>query len=220
MFLTLKLTRGPWVLPIVYFSQTLEHKVHWGQRNVLFYSLHFLLFSWSVMSNSLQLHELQHARLPYPSQCPKVCSNWCPLSQGHHPTISSSVTHFPSCLQSFPPSGSFPMRQLFASGGQSTGVSASASVLLMSIQGWFLLGLTGLISLLSKGLSEVFSSITVQRHQFLIVQLSYLYMTTGKIIGLIIWTSVHKAMSLFFNMLSTLVNVFLPRSKHLLISWL
>ena len=166
MFLTLKLTRGPWVLPIVYFSQTLEHKVHWGQRNVLFYSLHFLLFSWSVMSNSLQLHELQHARLPYPSQCPKVCSNWCPLSQGHHPTISSSVTHFPSCLQSFPASGSFPMRQLFASGGQSTGVSASASVLLMSIQGWFLLGLTGLISLLSKGLSEVFSSITVQRNQF------------------------------------------------------
>ena len=122
--------------------------------------------SCSVMSYSLQLHELQHARLPCPSRCPRVCSNWCPLSQGRHPTISSSVAHFPSCPQSFPASGSFPMRQLFTSGGQSTGVSASASVLPMSIQGWFPLGLTGLISLLSKGLSGVFSSNIVQRNQF------------------------------------------------------
>ena len=159
-------------------------------------------------------------QIPYSSPSPGVCSNSCPVSQWCHTTISSSIVPYSFCLQSFAVSRSFPMSQLFTSSGQSTGASVSVSVLPMNIQGWFPLGLTALIFLQSKGLSEVFSSITVQRHQFLIVQLSYLYMTTGKIIGLIIWTSVHKAMSLFFNMLSTLVNVFLPRSKHLLISWL
>ena len=120
----------------------------------------------------LQPHEMQHARLPCPSLSPRVCSNSCPLSQWHHPTISSSVTSFSSsCLQSFPASGSFPMNGLFTS-GQSTGASASASVLPMNIQGWFLLGLTGLISLQSKGFSRVFSNTTVQKHQFFSAQLS------------------------------------------------
>ena len=120
------------------------------------------------MPNSLQPHGLQHTRFLYPSLSPWDCSNSCPLSWLCHPTISSSVIPLSSCLQSFPASGSFPMSQLFASGGQSTG--ASASVLPMSIQGWFPLGLTGLISLQSRGLSRVFSSTTVQKHQFFSTQ--------------------------------------------------
>ena len=115
-------------------------------------------FSHSVVSNSLWLHGLQRARLPCPPPTPRACSNSCPLSQWCHPTVSSSVGPFSSCLQSFPVSGSFPMSQFFASNGQSVGVSASASVLPMNIQGWFPLGLTGLISLQSKGLSRVFST--------------------------------------------------------------
>ena len=118
------------------------------------------------MFNSLWLHELQHARFPCPSLSPIVCSNSCPLGQWCHQTISSSVIPFSSCPQSFPDSGFFPMSRLFASGGQSTGASSSASVLPMNIQGWFLLRLTGLISLRSKGLSRVFSSTTVQKDQF------------------------------------------------------
>ena len=105
-------------------------------------------------------------RLPCPSLSPGACSNSCPLSQWCHPTISSSVVPFSSCLQSFPASGSFPMNPLFAAGGQSIGASASASVLPKNIQGWFPLGFTSLISLLSKGLSRVFSSTTVRKHQF------------------------------------------------------
>ena len=120
-----------------------------------------LLFSSSVMSNSLQPHRLQHTRLPCPSPSPRVCSNSCPLSWRCHPTFSSSVIPF-SCLQSFPALGSFPMSQLFASGGQSIGASASASVFPMNIQGLFPLGLTGLISLLSKGLSRVLNYSVVQ----------------------------------------------------------
>ena len=127
-----------------------------------------LLFSHSVMSNSLQPHGLQHARLPYPSPSPGACSNSCLLSWWCHPTISSFVIPFSSCLQSFPASGSFLMSRLFASGGQSIGASASATVLPM--QGWIRLGLTGLISLQSKGLSEVFSSTTIWKHQFSGVQ--------------------------------------------------
>ena len=115
-------------------------------------------------------HELQHAGLLCPSLSPRVCSNSCPLLQWCHPTISSSVTHFSSHTQSFPPSGSFIMSQLFISDGQSTRVSAWASVLLRNIQGWWL---TGLISLLSKGLSRVFSSTIVQKHQFLAFSLLY-----------------------------------------------
>ena len=129
-------------------------------------------FSCSVMSNSLQLHELQHARPPCPSPTPGACSNSCPSSRWCHPTISPSVIPFSSSLQSFPASESSPVSQLFASGGQSTGASASASVLLMNIQDWFPLRLTGWISLQSKGLSRVFSNNTVQKHQFFSAQLS------------------------------------------------
>ena len=111
-------------------------------------------FSRSVASNSLWPHELQHARLPCPSPTPGACSNSCPSSWWCHPSISSSVTAFSSCPQSFPASGSFPVSWLFVSGGQSIGVSASASFFPMNIQGWFPLGLTGLISLQSKGLSR------------------------------------------------------------------
>ena len=131
---------------------------------------HMLLFIQSVVSHRLRPHRLQHARLPCPSLSPRVCSNSCPLSQWCHPTISSSVIAFSSCLQCFPASGSFPVSRLFSSGGHSTGASASASVLPMNIEHWFPLGLTGLISLQSKGLSKVFSSSTVQKHQLFVVQ--------------------------------------------------
>ena len=128
--------------------------------------LYSVQFSHSFMSDSLRPHGLQHARFPCPSPTPRVYSNSCPLSQWCHPTILSSVIPF-SCLQSFPASGSSQMNQFFASGGQSIGASASASVLLGNSQdNWFPIGLTGLISLLSKGLSRVFSSTTVQKHQF------------------------------------------------------
>jgi len=110
-------------------------------------------FGHLVVPNSLQPHGLQHAKHPCPSPTPRACSNSCPSSQWCHPTISSSVIPFSSCLQSFPASGSFPVSQFFASGGQRTGVSASASILPMNVQDWFPLELTGLISLQSKGLS-------------------------------------------------------------------
>ena len=129
-------------------------------------------FSCSVMSDSLWPHPLQHARPPYPSPTPRVYPNSCPLSWWCHPTVSSSVIPFSSCLQSFPASGSFQMSQFFPSGGQSIEVSASTSVLPMNIQRWFPLGLTGWISLQSKGLSRVSSSTTVQKHQFFGAQLS------------------------------------------------
>ena len=129
-------------------------------------------FSCSVMCNFLWPHGLQHARLPCPSPTPRAYSNSCPLSRWCHPTISSSVVPFSSCLQSFPASGSFQMSQFFTSGGQNIGVSASASVLPRNIQDWFPLGLTGLISLKSKGLSRVFTNTTIQKHQFFGAQLS------------------------------------------------
>ena len=129
-------------------------------------------FSRSVMSNSLRPHGLQHARPPCPSPTPRIYSNSCPLSQWCHPVISSSVIPFSSCPQSFPASGSFPMSKFFPSGGESIGVSASASVLPMNIQDWFPLGWTGWISLQSMGLSRVFSNTTVQKHQFFGAQLS------------------------------------------------
>ena len=122
-----------------------------------------LLFSHSVVSDYLRPHGLQHARLPCTSLFPGVCSNSCPLSQWCHTTNSSSVSPFFSCPQSFPASRSLPMSLLFASGGQRIGVLAS--VLPMNIQGWFPLGLIGLISLLSKRLSRVFSSTAIQKHQ-------------------------------------------------------
>ena len=128
-------------------------------------------FSRSVVSNSLQPHEPQHTRSPCPSPTPRVHPNPCPLCQWCLPTISSSVVPFSSCPQSFPASGSFPMIQLFSSGDQSIGVSASTSVLPMNNQDWFPLGWTGLTSLQSKGLSRVFSNTTVQKHQIFGAQL-------------------------------------------------
>jgi len=177
------------------------------------------------MSDSLQPHGLQHARLPCPSPTPGACSNSCPLTQWCHPTILSSVVPFSSYLQSFPASRSFLISQLFTSGGQSIEPSASASVLPISIQDWFPLGLTGLISLQSKGLSRVFSDTTIQKHQFFDTQSSlrsnsHPYMTTGKTIALTRWTFVSKVIPLLFTMLSRFDIAFLPRSKCLLISWL
>ena len=129
-------------------------------------------FSCSVVSNSLWPHELQHTRPPCPSPTSRVHPNLCPLSQWCHPAISSSVIPFSSCPQSFPASGSFQMSQLFTWGGQSTGVSASTSVLPMNTKDRSLLGWTGWISLQSKGLSRVFSNTTIQKHQFFSTQLS------------------------------------------------
>ena len=128
-------------------------------------------FSLSVMSNSLRPQGVQHTRLPCPSPTPRACSNSCPLSWWCHPTISSSLVPFSSCLQSFPAPGSFPMSRFIASGGQSIGVAASTSVLPMNTQDWSF-GWTGWLSLPSKGFSRVFSSTTVQKHQFFSTQLS------------------------------------------------
>ena len=122
---------------------------------------------------TLQSHGLENARIPRPSSSLRACSNSRPLSRWCHPTISSSVVPFSSCLQSFPASGSFQMSQFFVSGGPSIGVSVSASVLPINIQDWFPLGSTGWISLQSKGLSRVFSNTTVQKHQFFGTQLSW-----------------------------------------------
>ena len=125
----------------------------------------FLLFCHSFMSDSSLPHGLQHARHPCPTSY-GVCSNLCPLSGRCHPTISSSVVPFSSCFQSFQAARSFPMSQLFTPGSQTIGASASASVLPVNTQGWFPLGITGLISLQSPGLSRAFSNTTVQKHQF------------------------------------------------------
>ena len=176
-------------------------------------------FSHSVMSNSLWPHGLQHARPPCPSPTPEACSSSCPSSWWCHPTTSSSVIPFFLCLQSFPESGSLQMSELFASDGQIIGVSASTSILPVSIQDWFPLGWSGWFSLQSKGLSRVFSntmfnsSSILQRLSFFIVQLSHPYMTTAKTIALTWRTFVGKVTSLLFNMLFKLVITFLPRSK-------
>ena len=174
------------------------------------------------MSNCLQPHGLQHARPPCPSPTPTAYSNSCPLSWCCYPTMSCSVVPFSSCLQSFPASVSFPISQFFTSGGQSIGVSTSASVLPMNIQDWFPLGWTAWISLQSKGLSRTpqFKQSILPHSAFFIVQLSHPYITAGKTIALTGQTFVGKVTSLLFNMLSRLVITFLPRSKHLLISWL
>ena len=163
------------------------------------------------MSDSLGPHRFQHVRLPCPSLFPRVCSNSCTLSRWYHPTISSSVAPLSSCPQSFPESGSFPISQLFKSSGLS--MSASVSVLPMNIQGWYPLGLTGLIFLLSKELLRVFSSSlkapVLRLLAFFMVQLSHLYMTTGQTIALTKWTFAGKVMCLLFNMLSRFAIAFL-----------
>ena len=184
-----------------------------------------LQFSHSVVPNSLWPHALQHTRLPCPSPTPGACSNSSPSSQWCHPTISSSVVPFSSCLQPFPASGSFPVSVLHSRWPKYWSFSFSIS----SSNGY-----SGLISfridwlciLQSKALSRVFSNTTVQKTSilwcsaFFIVQLSHPYMTAGKAIALSRWTFVSKVMSLIFNMLSRLVINFLSRSKCLLISWL
>ena len=136
------------------------------------YVISSVQFCRSVVSNSLWSRGLQHTRPPCPSPTPRVYPNSCPLSWWCHPTVSSSIVPFSSCPQSFPASGSFQMSQLFTSGGQSIGVSASTSILPMNIQDWYPLWWTGWISLQSKGLSRVFSNTTVQKHQFFSTQLS------------------------------------------------
>ena len=152
----------------------------------MYFTFNSVQFSHSVTSDSLQPHGLQHTRLPCPSPTPRAYSNSCPLSQWCHPTISFSVIPFSSSLQLFPASGSFPMSQFFASGGQSIGVSASASVLPMNIQDLSPLGWTGWISLLFKGLLKSLlqhhssKASILQGSALFIVQLSYPYKTTGK----------------------------------------
>ena len=172
-------------------------------------------FSCSVVSDSLWPHGLQHARLSCPSPTPRVYPNSCPLSWWCHPNISSSVIPLSSCLQFFPAVGSFQMSQFFASDGQSTGVSASVSVLLMDIQDWFPLRWTGGIFLQSNRLSYLFqhhsSEVSFLRDSaFFIFKLSHPHMTTGKTITLSRRTFVGKVTSLLFNMLSRLVITFLP----------
>ena len=190
-----------------------------GKIHFLTFSSFSSLFNCSVVSDYLWPQGMQHTRLPFSSPSPRVCSNSCSLSQWCQASIWSSVIPFFSCLHSFPASGSLPMSQLFASGGQSIG--ASASVLPMNIQGWFPLGWTGLISFLSKGLSRVFSNTTVQKRQFFgtpFLLSSYHihpYMTTGKTKVLTIQTFVGKVISLIFNFLSRFIIAFLPRSKNL-----
>ena len=154
-----------------------------------------------------------------------VCSNSCSMSHWYYQFISSSIASFSYCPQSFLASGSFTMSRLFTSGGQSFGASTSAPVLPMSIQDWFPLGFTGLISLLSKGLSRVFSSTTVQKHQFFSAQSSlwsnfHIYTWLLEKPYLWLYGPLSAVISLFFNTLSRFAIVFLPRSKHLLISWL
>ena len=188
----------------------------------------YFQFSYSVVSDSLWRHGLQHARLPCPSPTPGACSSSYPLSQWCHSTIPSSVIPFSSCLQSFPGSGSFPMSQYLASGGQIIGASASVlpklqhqsySGLISFRFDWFdLLAVQGTL----KSLPQHHSSKTsiLWHSTFFMVPLSHPYMTTGKTTVLTRWTSVGKVISLLFNMLSRLVINFLPRRKHLLISWL
>ena len=152
-------------------SSTLAWKIPWTEEpgRLQFSSIHF---DRSVVSDSLRPHELQHARPPCQSPTSGFYPDSCPLSRWCHPNISFSVVPFSSCPQSFPALGSYQMSQLFASGGQSIGVSASTSVLPMNTQEWSALGWTGWISLQSKGLWRVFSNTTVQRHQFFGSQLS------------------------------------------------
>ena len=178
------------------------------------------------MSDSLWPHELQHVRPPCPSQTPRVYSNTCPSSQWCHPAISSSVVPFSSCPQSLPASGSFPMSQLFAWGGQSIG-SFSFSIspsneypgLICFRMDW--LDLFAVQGPLKSLLQHHSSKASILQHSaFFTVQFSHPYMTTGKIIALTRWTFVGKVMSLLFNMLSRLVITFLPRNNQLFISWL
>ena len=203
-----------------------RHSSTHAQGSLLLILWWLLLFSRSVLSDCLWPHELQHSRLLCPPLSPRACSISCPSSWWGYLTISSSVVPFSSCLQSFPASGSFPISWLFRSGGQNIKASASASVLPTNIQDWFPLGWSGWISWQSKGLSRVFSSTTVQKHQFFSPLPSLMFNSHNhtwlleKTIALTIQTFAGKMMSLLFNMLSSFIIALLPRSKHLFISWL
>ena len=182
-------------------------------------------FSRSLMSNSFQPHGLQHSRLPCPSPTPKAYSNLCPSCRWCHPTISSSVIPFSSCLQSFPASGSFQMSQFFAKVAKVLEFNFSISPS-NEYSGWIsfrmdwldLLAVQGILKSLLQHHSS--KTLVLWCSAFFTIQLSHPYMTTGKTIALIRQTFVGKVMSLLFNMLSSLVIAFLPKSKHLLISWL
>ena len=199
--------------------------LNWCQKfpkesNCVDYQIRSDKISCSVLSDSLWPHESQHARPPYPSPTPGVHWDSHPSSQWCYPAISSSVVCFSSCPQSLPASESFPMSQLFAWGGQSTGVSALASFLPKKSQGWCPSEWTGWGTLKSL-LQHHSSKASILWHAaFFTVQLSHPYMTTGKTIALTRRTFVGKVISLHFNMLSRLDITFLPRSKRLLISWL
>ena len=180
------------------------------------------MFSHSFVSDSLWPHGLQQSRLPCPSLSPRVCTNSCLLSHWWHPTISSSVALFSSCSQSFPASGSFPISWLFTLGDQNIGASDSASVSSVNIQGRFPLGLTGLVSLLSKGLSRAFSSTTIWKNQFFSTQPSlwsnfhihtWLWKNHSFDYMDLYWQS--DVSSLLFNTLSSIIIAFIPRSKQL-----
>ena len=202
---------------------------------ILFLTSLFWEKKWKTQFSSVQsLSHLWLFATPWTAACQGslsftnrgACSNSCPFSQWCHSTISSSVVPFFCCLQSFPASGSLPMSWFFTSGGQNIGVSTSALVLPMNIQDWFPLGWTGWISLQSKGLFKSLlqnhssKASILMRSAFFIVQLSHPHMTTGKTIALALWTFVSKMIPLLFNMPSRFVMASLPRSKHLLISWL
>ena len=183
-------------------------------------------FSRSVLSDSLRPHDPQHARPPCPSPTPWVHPNPCPLCWWCNPTISSSIIPFSSCPQSFPASGFFPISQLFTPIGQSIGASASALVPLVNIQEFIsfrihwldLLAVQGILkSLLQDQNSKV---CVLQCLALFMIELSHLYMTTGKTIALIRWTFISKVKSLIFNVLSRFIIAFLLRRKPLLISWL
>ena len=191
------------------------------------YPISSVQFSRSVVPDSLWRHESQHTRTPCPSPTPGVHSDSRPSSQWCHPAISSSVAPFSSCSQSLPASESFPMSQLFTLGGQSTGVSTIASIIpskeipgLISFRmDW--LGLLAVQGTLKSLLQHHSSKASILRcSAFFTVQLSHPYVTTGKTKALNRWNFVGKVISLLFKMLSRLVITFLPRSKHLLISWL
>ena len=196
-----------------------------GEGGEIFYSPTIQFSSVQLCPTLCDPHELQHARPPFPSPTPGVHSDSRPSSQWCHPAISSPVIPFSSCPQSLPASESFPMSQLFAWGGQSTGVSALAAFLPKKSQGWSPSeGLVG-SPCSPRDSQESFEhhsskASILQRSAFFTVQLSHPYMTTGKTIALTRQTFVGKVMSLLLNMLSRLVITFLPRSKRLLISWL
>jgi len=203
-----------------------QHRQHIKKQKCDFPYRGSVQFSHSVVFYSLWPHGPQHTRPPCPSPTPRVHPNPCPFSQWCHPTVSSSVIPFSSCPQSFPASGSFPLSQLFASDGQSIGVSALTSVPPVNTQDWSPLRMDWLDLLAIQGTLQSFlqhhssKASILRRSAFFTVQLSHPYMTTGKTIALTTQTFVDKVMSLLFNILSRLVITFLPRSKHLLISWL